>query len=230
MRESAKVQARFASLLWLLPVLLLCLYVLTDPFAQTLSARKISLSALSANQKLNIQLAATALNGTVLKPGEEFSFNRAVGPRTASRGYEPAPSYLGRDNRLTAGGGICLLSSALYQVALEANLAITERTAHLRPVRTVPAGLDATVSWGQADLCFRNSLDRPVQISAQATPEALNVSLLGRKASAEELTRLRRLATRVTADQLQVAVYRRTKDREMLVSRDLYRLAARPRE
>jgi len=168
--------------LWLCCILFVvsCLgYWLDRPFSQVLVSKKVSISALSGEQRLNIQEAAQLLHATVIKPGEEFSFNRVVGPRTSSRGFLPAPAYVGNDAPKSTGGGICVLSSILYQDALMAGLDITQRTAHMRTIHSIPAGLDATVWYGSDDLRFRNTLDCPVEVFTTYSPYEVTIELRG---------------------------------------------------
>ena len=145
-------------LLFSVPLVLVVSGWFTQPFSRTLVAQNQSIQMLSTAQQSNLRIAARRLDGLVLRPGGEFSFNRVVGPRTWARGYRPAPSYLGGDSPATLGGGICLLSSALYQAALKAGLKIEQRVPHLRTIHSVPPGLDATVWYGGADLRFVNNL------------------------------------------------------------------------
>ncbi len=211
---------------WLIlcvPVLLFFLYMSTHPFSDRLVARTVSTRDLSTNQRMNIRTAVRALNGTVINPGEEFSFNDIVGPRTLGRGYMPAPSYLGRESPTTMGGGICLVSSLVYQVALEAGLEISERVPHLRTIKTVPPGLDATVWYDRADLCFRNTLPYPVAILGRANAGNLRVELAGKSGNRKSAS-IRRLITHRAADRFVVEVFRRQGANEKRVSRDLYRL------
>jgi vancomycin resistance protein YoaR len=149
------------------------------PFSRVLVSKKVSISALSGEQRMNIQMAARLLNAAVLKPGEEFSFNRTVGPRTSVRGFLPAPAYVGPDAPKSTGGGICVISSLLYQDALMSGFQITQRTAHMRTIHSIPAGLDATVWYGSDDLCFRNTLDCPVEIVTSYSPYEVTIELVG---------------------------------------------------
>jgi vancomycin resistance protein YoaR len=162
-----------------LPVVMLTAYLVYKPFSRVLATRTISLVDLSPQQKLNVQNAADRLNGMVVKPHDTFSFNGRIGPRDAKRGYLPAPSYVGTGSPDTIGGGICLLSSALYQTALEAGFDITSRTAHMRAIHSVPPGLDATVWYGGADLKFSNSMNSPVAIVASYSPDRVTVQVMG---------------------------------------------------
>jgi vancomycin resistance protein YoaR len=199
---------------------------LLNPFAQPLVSQAVSLNDLNPAQRANIQLAARVVNGTVLPPGAEFSFNKKVGPRTFKRGYRMARSYIGNDSPVTAGGGICCLSSLLYQTALAAGLKIEERVPHLRTLQTIAPGLDATVWYGSSDLRFRNDTTEPVMIDCQASRTQLKVQLLSNRfANRSALPTVRTAASRRNHSQLLVEVFRNLSGKELLVSRDLYRLS-----
>ncbi|HEY9792917.1 MAG TPA: VanW family protein [Candidatus Obscuribacterales bacterium] len=207
------------------PLMLAAVFFVTYPFADNLDSKTFSISILSPIQKSNIEIAAKAVNGTILKPGEKFSFNRIVGPRTDIRGYRPAPSYLGPESPSTIGGGICLLSSALYQLALESGLQIDNRVPHLRTIKTVPPGLDATVWYGQADLTFENTLPFPVQIATDWNHTTLTVSILGKKPHGYHPAHLQRIVDRSTPSEMVVELLREQGNRTELVSRDHYSIA-----
>jgi vancomycin resistance protein VanW len=213
---------------WLLasfPFVLVALFVATYPFADTLTSKTFSTSILTPAQRSNIELAAESVNGKVLKPGETFSFNHIVGPRTAGRGYRPAPSYLGKESPATIGGGVCLVSSAIYQLALEAGLEVDERVPHLRTIRTVPPGLDATVWYGQADLRFKNTLPYPVQLTTDWNNRTFSISLMGRKPKDFHTAKLERVVTRSTRSEIVVELLRQQGDRLVVISRDHYDVA-----
>jgi vancomycin resistance protein VanW len=210
-------------ILWLVPLILCLLCWQQNPFRKTLVTQSFSIQPLSSTQRTNLEVAAKALNGVVLRPGGVFSFNRTVGPRTRARGYQAAPSYLGGESPSTLGGGICLLSSGLYQVALISGLEVMERVPHLRPIHTIPPGLDATVWYGQADLRLRNTLQIPVQLQTHLDSQNLSLTLKG--SSEQPPASIRRQIARRTSHQLQVLVYRLMEGKEILVSRDLYRLS-----
>ncbi len=199
--------------------------LLSNPFPVVLSSRSVSLTGLSPAQKANICLAARSLNGYIIKPGQEFSFNAVVGPRNDRRGYRPAPSYLGPESPSTFGGGICLVSSALYQAALESNMTIRQRIAHLRTVRTVAAGYDATVWYGQADLRIKNDLQEPVMLCAHNTANECLVEIVGTHAQQRYRAKLSRVVTAANTREMSVEVFRSQSGKSVLVSRDLYRLS-----
>lgn len=132
-----------------------------------------------ADRNTNLRLACESIDGMILAPGEFFSYNAVLGERTESRGYRPGPSYAGGKTVYTIGGGICQVSSALYYCTMVADLKIEERYNHGFFPGYVPLGMDATVSWGSLDFCFRNSTDQPILIDATATGPEITVSLLG---------------------------------------------------
>lgn len=119
---------------------------------------------------LNIGLAMRKINGTVLQPGETFSFNGLVGPRDALNGWAPAREIYQGEYVTGYGGGICQVTSTLYNAVLLAGLEVKERFHHDRPLEYVHAGRDATVVWPDLDFRFRNSLDVPVRVTAQILP------------------------------------------------------------
>ena len=117
------------------------------------------------NRAANIILATTSLNNYLLLPGEIFSFNTVNGPRTAERGYRPAPVIVGSTVVPGLGGGVCQVSTTLYNAVLRANLEVIERYPHSQPIGYVPRGMDATVA-DTLDFRFRNNSDHLVMIRA----------------------------------------------------------------
>mgnify|MGYP005968658085 FL=1 len=114
----------------------------------------------------NIKLCAAKLNGLVLNPGEEFSFNGTIGQRTTEAGFKAAAAYNDGQVVQEVGGGICQVSSTIYCAAMLAQMTTVERTCHMFVVTYLPYGLDATVSWPGPDYKFRNDRDYPVKIVA----------------------------------------------------------------
>jgi vancomycin resistance protein YoaR len=126
----------------------------------------------------NIRLATKILNGKTIRPGSEFSFSNTIGPRTANTGFRPAPYIEGPEKVMVEGGGICLVSSVLYNAVLLAGLKILERHPHSRLVPYLPAGRDATVEANFKDLRFRNSLGTTLKIEAVTRGDRMVVRLL----------------------------------------------------
>jgi len=133
----------------------------------------------TANRLNNIVLASEAVNGYILEPGEEFSFNRIVGIRTAERGFKSAPAYSGGEIVQAIGGGICQVSSTIYSAIKDTDIRVTERHPHGRPVAYLPWGRDATVSWGSLDFRFINNTDYPLRIDAVVEGRTLTVQIYG---------------------------------------------------
>ncbi|NMA65504.1 MAG: hypothetical protein GX957_04580 [Clostridiaceae bacterium] len=130
------------------------------------------------NRGINIGLAAESIDGTILLPGEEFSFNEVVGPRTPEKGYKSAHIYVQGEIRDGIGGGICQVSTTLYNAVLRANLEVTERHNHMFTVGYVPLGTDAAVSYGYADLKFKNTTGYPLKIEAVVQKNAVGFKLI----------------------------------------------------
>lgn len=128
----------------------------------------------------NVHLAAKLLAGTSIKPGEVFSQNHKIGPYEESRGFQKGPTYSGTQLTTTIGGGVCKISSTLYNVTVLSNLPVTERHPHCMPVPYVPYGQDATVSYGEKDYKFRNNTPFPIIIWAQGVENILYVGFYGK--------------------------------------------------
>lgn len=138
----------------------------TEAFPYLISQFTTKYDASNRNRSTNLQIAAEKINGKVLMPGEEFSFNKIVGKRTVEAGYKDAAIYA--DGGVVDGlaGGICQISSTLYNSVLLANLQITERRNHSFTTSYSLAGRDATVVWGTTDFRFINSRSYPIKIEA----------------------------------------------------------------
>lgn len=119
------------------------------------------------NRTHNIRLSAEALDNYVIFPNEIFSFNEVVGQRTVERGYRPAPVIVRGELSEGVGGGICQVSSTLFNAVDGAGLEIVERYMHSRRVEYVPPGRDATVSWYGPDFRFQNKYNQPILIRSK---------------------------------------------------------------
>lgn len=120
----------------------------------------------SKNRNNNINLACQAINGTVLQPGETFSFNATTGQRTTDKGYESAGAIAAGQSIEEVGGGICQVSSTLFNAVARANLEIVSRSPHAWPSTYVKIGEDATVNWPNLDFQFKNNKTTPVFVIA----------------------------------------------------------------
>lgn len=133
----------------------------------------------SDNRRHNIELAASHMDGTLLAPGEVFSYNAVVGPREPNLGWRNAPTY--QDGQVVPGpgGGVCQTSTTLYNAVLRAGLEIVKRSHHSMPVHYVNPGCDATVAYDDIDFQFRNNTPGPVLVSARTKSGVLTFALFG---------------------------------------------------
>ncbi|HVP15512.1 MAG TPA: VanW family protein [Terriglobales bacterium] len=158
--------------------------VATEPsadFPVTLGSFSTTLVGSLPERTHNVRLAASALDGALLRPGEELSFNDRVGPRTAERGYEPAPVILREVRQVQVGGGVCQVASTLFDAALLAGLTPVERHRHSSPVDYVALGEDATIAWGVKDLRLRNDLEQDVRLRIEVVGSTLVARFEGRE-------------------------------------------------
>lgn len=133
------------------------------------------------NRTKNVSLAANFVNGTVIMPGQRFSYNKVVGKRTSERGFRQATVYTGEGTEEGLGGGICQVSSTIYCAQLRANLKTVSRTNHSYTITYVPLGQDATVSYGVLDYVFENDTPYPIKIQTIMGNGKLTVNILGTK-------------------------------------------------
>jgi len=127
----------------------------------------------------NVRLSASRVDGHEMMPGDEFSFDLLVGPRTAQHGFQPANVFINNRIEVGFGGGICQPSSTIYVAALYADLEITERHNHSLPVGYIRAGLDATIVRGVLDLRFLNNTEYPIKVVATTTFNSITIQILG---------------------------------------------------
>lgn len=126
----------------------------------------------------NINLAISKLNGVIIENGSEFSFNNTIGPMDESNGFKKATGFDSNGKKIKiSGGGICQISSTLYNSALIAGFEITERHPHSRRVYYVPKDKDATIFYGSLDLKFINNSGSKVRIDASATDSTVTINL-----------------------------------------------------
>ncbi len=135
------------------------------------------------NRISNIKTASEELNHTVIYPDEVFSFNEVLGKRTKDKGYKEAPILSHGEKAKGTGGGICQISSTLYNAALLADMEIVERHRHSKKVPYVPEGKDATVVYNSKDLKFKNTKDYPVEIVIKITEDEIRISLVKKEES-----------------------------------------------
>lgn len=131
------------------------------------------------NRSRNIEIAANSISGRFVAPGASFSYNQATGSRSSANGYLEAPVIINGKVEPGTGGGVCQVSTTLFNAVILSGLAVTERTCHYSPVAYAPIGRDATVAEGSLDFCFLNHLKHGVYIYAVYEPGAVTVRILG---------------------------------------------------
>lgn len=133
----------------------------------------------NANRTTNLRLACKAINGTIVYPGETFSFNRTVGRRTPEKGYREAYVFTGpNSHQLGVGGGVCQVASTMFNAALLANFKIVERHQHSQRVTYCPLGRDAAIYWGSEDFKFKNNTSYPIKIKMSCGDGRLKCSYM----------------------------------------------------
>ena len=150
-----------------------------EPFADVLIEVTTKLNAGNKPRTTNVQIACDYVNGTILLPGEEFSYNDVVGERTYERGFKDAKIYVSGEVVDGVGGGICQVSSMLYMAALRADLEITSRRNHRFTVDYAPLGEDATVVYGQVDFKFVNNTEYPIRIECALDGSEVHMTFYG---------------------------------------------------
>lgn len=133
----------------------------------------------SATQAVNIEITASRINGTLLRPGQIFNYYRVVGPYTAANGYGWGRAFLGDRIVPSVGGGVCQGASTLYAAVLRTGLRVLERHQHGLQVPYLPPGEDATVSGSSLNFRFQNNTAHPVLIQASASDRHYHVTIWG---------------------------------------------------
>lgn len=157
----------------------------TEAFPDLISSFSTRYDTSNAPRTTNLKLAMQKLNGYVVNPGETFSYNKALGKRTVAAGYKEAGGYAGGRVVQTLAGGICQISSTLYDAAVYANLDIVERHNHMFLAGYVGAGKDATVVYGSLDFKFKNTRKYPIMIKTSIGGGTAKISIYGVKEDVE---------------------------------------------
>ncbi|MFA6940814.1 MAG: VanW family protein [Clostridiaceae bacterium] len=142
-----------------------------------ISTFSTSFATSSSGRATNLKVAAAAINGTVLMPGETFSFNNTIGSTTPDKGYKLAPVIINNEHEMDYGGGVCQIATTLYNSVLKANLKVAERHHHSLPSSYVKLGMDATVASPYLDFKFTNSFNSPIYIRGYAVNRNIYFSI-----------------------------------------------------
>ncbi len=200
----------------------------TEAFPDLLSTYSTKYSTRDKDRTTNLQLAANKINGTVLMPGEIFSYNQVVGERTIAAGYKEAPIYVSGEVVDGLGGGICQITSTLYNAVLYANLGIVSRSNHQFVHSYVTAIRDATVVYGAIDFKFKNTRDYPIKITCSVSNGIATFNIYGLRSDNEYDVEISSRVTGSTTNAIYSEAYRILKQngqvvKSELLSRDTYK-------
>ena len=192
-----------------------------EAFPDLLSSFSTKYYASDRDRTTNLQLAANKINGTVVMPGDNFSYNTVVGERTIAAGYKEAPIYVSGEVVDGLGGGICQITSTLYNAVVYANLEIVERSNHQFVPSYVGASRDATVVYGSIDFKFKNNRDYPIKILCSVNNGIASFQIYGLKTNNEYEVEISSRITSQNANYTNSEAYKILKQNGQVVSRTL---------
>ena len=200
----------------------------TEAFPDLLSSYSTKYSTRDRDRTTNLQLAANKINGTVLMPGETFSYNKVVGERTIAAGYKEAPIYVSGEVIDGLGGGICQITSTLYNAVVYANLEVTQRSNHQFVPSYVTASRDATVVYGSIDFQFKNNRNYPIKINCSVSGGIAQFQIFGMKQDDDYEVEISSYETGRTATAIYSEAYKILKRdgkvvSKVLLSKDTYK-------
>ena len=193
----------------------------TEAFPDLLSEFSTKYSASNKNRTTNLILASKKINGTVLMPGETFSYNKVVGERTIAAGYKEAPIYVSGRVEDGIGGGICQITTTLYNAVLYANLDIVERSNHQFVPSYAGPSRDATVVYGAIDFKFKNNRDYPIKITCSVSGGIANFKIWGLKSDNDYEVQITSRTTGKTSTAIYSEAYKTLKKNGAVVSTTL---------
>ena len=200
----------------------------TEAFPDQLARFTTKYSTRDADRTTNLRLAANKVNGTVLMPGETFSYNKIVGARTIAAGYKEAPVYENGQVVDGIGGGICQVSSTIYNAAIYANLDIVQRSNHQFVPSYVTASRDATVVYGAIDFQFKNNRKYPIKIVCTVSGGVASCQIFGLKEASDYQVEISSYVTGKTSTAIYSEAYKILKKdgkvvNKILLSKDTYK-------
>lgn len=192
-----------------------------EAFPDLLSEFSTKYQASNKNRTTNLILAANKINGTVLMPGEIFSYNKIVGERTIEAGYKEAPIYIEGRVEDGLGGGICQITSTLYNAVLYANLDIVERSNHQFVPSYANASRDATVVYGAIDFKFKNNREYPIKITCSVSNGIANFKIFGLKSENDYEVQINSKITGTTSNAIYSEGYKTLKKNGTVISTEI---------
>ena len=179
-----------------------------EAFPDLLATFSTRYDASNKNRTTNLKLASDKINGVVLLPGEEFSYNNTVGERTVDAGYKDAKIYLDGQVVDGLGGGICQISSTLYNAVLHADLQVIDRRNHQFVTSYLKAGLDATVVYGSQDFKFKNSRNYPIKIVSEVSGGVAKIQIFGIREEVEYDIKVEPVITQSNSTSIKSVTYK----------------------
>lgn len=190
----------------------------TEAFPDLLAKFSTNYNARDTDRTTNLRLAAEKINGTVLMPGETFSYNTVVGERTIAAGYKEAAMYQNGEVVDGLGGGICQISTTLYNAVLYSNLEIVERRNHQFVPSYASAGRDATVVYGSIDFRFKNTRNYPVKILCTVSGGVAKCEIYGLKENPDYDVEITSRVTETTATSIKSETYKTVRQNGQVIS------------
>lgn len=190
----------------------------TEAFPDLLAKFSTNYNARDTDRTTNLRLAAEKINGTVLMPGETFSYNTVVGERTIAAGYKEAAMYQNGEVVDGLGGGICQISTTLYNAVLYSNLEIVERRNHQFVPSYAKAGRDATVVYGSIDFKFKNTRNYPVKILCTVSGGVAKCEVYGLKENPDYDVEITSRVTETTATSIKSETYKTVRQNGQVIS------------
>lgn len=190
----------------------------TEAFPDLLAKFSTNYNARDTDRTTNLRLAAEKINGTVLMPGETFSYNTVVGERTIAAGYKEAAMYQNGEVVDGLGGGICQISTTLYNAVLYSNLEIVERRNHQFVPSYAKAGRDATVVYGSIDFKFKNTRNYPVKILCTVSGGVAKCEIYGLRENPDYEVEITSRVTETTATSIKSETYKTVRQNGQVIS------------
>lgn len=190
----------------------------TEAFPDLLAKFSTNYNARDTDRTTNLRLAAEKINGTVLMPGETFSYNTVVGERTIAAGYKEAAMYQNGEVVDGLGGGICQISTTLYNAVLYSNLEIVERRNHQFVPSYASAGRDATVVYGSIDFRFKNTRNYPVKILCTVSGGVAKCEIYGLKENPDYDVEITSRVAQTTATSIKSETYKTVRQNGQVIS------------
>lgn len=174
---------------------------------KVISTFSTSFNSQKIDRSFNIKLACEKINNITLLPGDVFSMDKALGPRSISNGYKNAPVIIKGKYLEGIGGGVCQVTTTLYVAVLKSKLEVIERKPHSMPLGYVQPGQDATISEGYIDFKFKNSKEYPVLVSAQVSGNTILIKIVGKQEEIIQNVRLKSLVVKELPPQNEIVIF-----------------------